>query len=118
MHHAEKTVTVYRKKWDAHKGIDTYNGIVLNGVSFFSKVSTTISTDGMSAACEGFLRIPMQKMRKGADIRPGDLVCEGKHSEACTAISELKDNCPYVYTVVGVTYNTIGQAPHIKVVCV
>ena len=116
MHHAEKTVTVYRKKWDAEKMIDTYQGRVLRGVSFFSKVSTTISTDGMNAACEGFLRVPMEKA-KGLEIRPGDLVCEGKLSEACTAISELKDNCPYVYTVVGVTYNTIGQAPHIKAVC-
>lgn len=117
MHHAEKCVTVYRKKWDEEKGIDSYHGTVLSGVSFFSRIATTVSTDGLTAACEGTLRIPVEVCPEGLEIRNGDLVCEGSLTENPASVADLDNLCDYVFTVVGVTRNDSGRAPHVKVVC-
>ena len=117
MHHADKTVTVYRKEWDSGKGIDSYRGTVLNGVSFFSRIATAVSTDGLTAACEATLRIPAEVYPEGLEIRNGDLVCEGSLSEKPANRAELDNLCPYIFTVVGITRNTSGRAPHVKVVC-
>lgn len=117
MYHADKTVTVYRKKWDAEKGVDNYRGTVLKDVSFFSRIATSVSTEGLTAACEGTLRIPMVVYPEGLEIRNGDLVCEGSLTENPASVAELDDLCPYVYTVVGITRNTSGREPHVKVVC-
>lgn len=59
MFHADKTVTVYRKEWDKERGVDSYRGTVVKDVSFFSRIATSVSTDGLNAACEGTLRIPI-----------------------------------------------------------
>lgn len=117
MHHADKTVTIYRKEWDGEKGTDSYRGTVLEGVSFFSRVATAVSTDGLTAACEGTARIPLGICPDGLEVRNGDLVCEGALRIEGVQLSELDELCPYVFTVVGVTRNTSGEEPHIKVVC-
>lgn len=117
MHHANKTVTVYHKKWDAEKGADRYQGTVLSGVSFFSRIATTVSTDGLTAACEGTLRIPIEVYAEKLEIENGDLVCEGSLTVNPANRAELDNLCPYVFTVVGITRNTSGKAPHVKVVC-
>lgn len=115
MKHAKKIVTIYHKSWDATSGVDIYNGEVINGVSFFSRVATTPTTDGLAAACEATLRIPTGAVV--GDIAPGDLVCEGSLQTEGVRPSDLDGLCPYVYTVVGVTHNTAGREPHVKVVC-
>lgn len=118
MHHAEKTVTVYRKRWDPEKGLDVYEGTVITNVSFFSRIATAVSTEGMAAACEGILRIP--KAVYGDHLlvlRSGDLVCEGALPVNGQNPAELDKQCPYVFTVVGVTKNLSGREPHVKVVC-
>lgn len=117
MRHADKTVTVYRKEWDEEKGVDSYRGTVLGDVSFFSRISTTISTDGLIAACEGILRIPMDVYPEGLEIKNGDLVCEGSLTENPANRAEIDTLCPYVFTIVGITRNTSGKEPHVKVVC-
>lgn len=117
MHHADKTVTVYRKEWDKEKGADVYRGMVLAGVSFFSRIATSVATEGLTAACEGLLRIPMAVYPDGLEVKNGDLVCEGVLETDELRPSDLDTRCPYVFTVVGVTRNTSGKAPHIKVVC-
>ena len=117
MHHADKTVTVYRKKWDGERGIDSYRGTVLSGVSFFSRIATTVSTDGLTAACEAILRIPMEVYPEGLEIKNGDLVCEGSLTENPANRAELDNLCPNVFTIVGITWNASGRAPHVKVVC-
>ena len=117
MHHTNKTVTVYRKEWEPGEGIDIYRGTVLEGVSFFSRISTAVSTEGLTAACEGVLRIPMKICPDGFAIRNGDLVCEGALQTEGLGPADLDALCPYVFTVVGVTRNTSGREPHIKVVC-
>lgn len=58
MHHADKTVTVYHKTWDQEQGVDVYKGAVLKEVSFFVRINTAVSTDGLTAASEAVLRIP------------------------------------------------------------
>lgn len=117
MHHADKTVTVYHKKWDAEKGADSYHGEVLKGVSFFARIATAVSTDGLTAACEGTLRIPMEVYPSGLEIKNGDLVCEGSLTVNPTSMEEIGNLCPYVFTIVGITRNISGRAPHVKVVC-
>ena len=116
MRNAKKTVTVYQKEWDVEKDADAYRRTVLSGVSFFSHISTAVSTDGLSAACEGTLRIPAESYPDVLAIKNGDLVCEGPLQEIAM-VSELNSLCPYVFTVVGVTRNESGRCPHVKVVC-
>ena len=118
MHHAKKTVTIYRKRWDSEKGLDVYDGTVIPTVSFFSRIATAVSTDGMAAAREGILRIP--KAEYGGHLpvlKAGDLVCEGTLPVEGQTPAELDKQCPYVFTVVGVTRNLTGREPHVKVVC-
>lgn len=117
MHHARKTVTVYCKKWDEAGAADVYPGTVLSGVSFFSRISTTVSTDGLTAACEGILRIPTEVYPEGMELKNGDMVCEGALQTDGLRPADLDALCPYVFTVVGVTRNMSGREPHIKVVC-
>lgn len=118
MHHAEKTVTIYRKRWDPEKGLDVYDGTVIPNVSFFSRIATAVSTDGMAAACEGILRIPKREYGDHLLVlKTGDLVCEGVLPVAGQTPAALDKQCPYVFTVVGVTKNLTGREPHVKVVC-
>lgn len=117
MHHADKTVTVYHKEWDEDNAVDAYRGTVLSGVSFFSRIATAVGTEGLTAACEGTLRIPMEAAPDGLVLKNGDLVCEGALQTDGMCPGDLDDLCPYVFTVVGVTRNTSGREPHIKVVC-
>lgn len=118
MHHAEKTVTIYQKRWDPEKGLDVYEGTVIPNVSFFSRIATAVSTDGMAAACEGILRIPKTEYCDHLlAMKAGDLVCEGALPVAGQTPAELDKQCPYVFTVVGVTRNLTGREPHVKVVC-
>ena len=117
MHHADKTVTIYQKRWDGKEGIDTYRGTVLSGVSFFSRIATTVSTDGLTAACEATLRIPAAVLPVGWTLKNGDLVCEGALQANPVSRLTIDAMCSQVYTVVGITRNTSGREPHVKVVC-
>ena len=117
MHHADKVVTIYHKEWDEEMGVDSYRGTVLSGVSFFSRIATAVSTEGLNAACEGILRIPMEVYPKGLEIKNGDLVCEGSLTENPASRAEIDDICSYVFTILGITRNTSGREPHVKVVC-
>ena len=117
MHHTEKTVTIYHREWNAEKGADEYRRTVLAGVSFFSKIATVVSTDGLTASCEGILRIPMKTYLDGVAIQNGDLVCEGDVQKDIKMPSQLVNKCPQVFTVIGITRNDTGREPHIKVVC-
>ena len=117
MRNANKTVTVYHKEWDEENAVDVYRGTVLNSVSFFSRISTAVSTDGLAAACEGILRIPMKVYPDDLALENGDLVCEGVLQTEVARLSELDGLCHYVFTIVGITRNTSGREPHVKVVC-
>lgn len=117
MRHADKTVTVYRKSWDEENAVDVYQGTVLNGVSFFSRISTAVSKEGQEHACEAVLRIPVDVYPSDLSLKNGDLVCEGTLQTEGMRPADLDALCPYVYTVVGVTRNTSGREQHIKVVC-
>ena len=117
MYYTEKIVTIYHRELNKEKGADEYQRTVLAGVSFFSRIATTVSTDGLTAACEGMLRIPLKAYPDGLILKNGDLVCEGALETDIHLLSELNELCPYVFTVVGITRNTSGRAPHVKVVC-
>lgn len=117
MRHTDKTVTIYRKGWDADKGVDTYTGTVIPNVSFFSRMATAVSNEGIAAACEGILRIPLTVMPGGKEPKNGDLVCAGRLPVTGKTPADLDKLCPYVFTVVGVTWNLSGREPHVKVVC-
>lgn len=117
MHHALKTVTVYHKGWDKVHGVDTYTGTVIPGVSFFSRINTAVSTDGLASACEATLRIPADRIPEGFALANGDLICEGSLLPTVAAVADLNDLCPYVFTVIGITRNTAGRGAHMKVVC-
>lgn len=117
MYHADKTVTVYHKTWDAEAGADVYTGTVIQNVSFFSRINTSVSTDGLATACEGTLRIPLERCPEGLELKKGDLVCQGALKTEGIQPSDLDGLCPYVFTIVGITANLSGKGSHIKVVC-
>lgn len=117
MRHANKTVTVYHKSWDKEKSVDTYKGTVLKDVSFFSKIATAVTTEGLTAASEAVLRIPEEIIPVDFVLVNGDLVCEGELQTEGMRPGVLSELCPYVYTVVGVTQNFSVFGSHIKVVC-
>ena len=117
MRNADKAVTVYHKEWDEEDAVDVYRGTVLSGVSLFSRTSTAVTTDGLTAACEAVLRIPLDTCPCDFELRNGDLVCEGALQTDGLRPSELDSLCPYVFTVVGISRNVSGREPHIKVVC-
>ena len=117
MRHANKAVTVYHKSWDKENAVDVYHGTVIRGVSFFSRVSTAVSTEGLSAACEGILRIPEEVLRSDLTLENGDLVCEGALQTEGLRPGDLDKLCPYVFTVVGITRNYSVFGSHVKVVC-
>lgn len=116
MHNARKTVTVYHKSWDADKGVDIYEGTIVKGVSFFSRVCTTVTTDGLTAASEAVLRIPEEVMPGDLNLKNGDLVCEGELATEGMTPGTLMD-ITTVFTVVGITRNFSVFGSHIKVVC-
>lgn len=116
MYHADKTVTVYHKTWDQEKGLDVYKGTVLKGVSFFSRISTRVSTEGLTAVNEAVLRIPEEVLPEDLKISNGDLICEGAlplEGMTPAAMSDLTA----VFAVVGITRNLSVFGSHIKVVC-
>lgn len=117
MKNACRTVTVYRKRWDPGLAADVYEGTVIPNVSFFSRISTEVSDEGLQAACEGILRIPLESMPDGLELKNGDLLCEGELETEGMRPSGLDGLCPYVFTIVGITRNTYGRGAHVKVVC-
>lgn len=117
MRNARKTVTIYHKVWDEGNAVDVYRGTVIKGVSFFSRISTSVSTDGLAAACEGILRIPVEVMPKDLSLKNGDLVCEGTLQAEGLRPADLEELCPYVFTIVGITRNFSVMGSHVKVVC-
>ena len=117
MHNADKTVTVYHKVWNPDAGTDVYQGTVIPDVSFFSRISTAVSSEGLQAACEGILRIPMEHYPEDLELANGDLLCEGELETEGLRPSDLDGLCPYVFTIVGITRNTSGRGAHVKAVC-
>ena len=51
----------------------------------------------------------------GLVIKNGDKVCEGALEKTTESLADIE--CEYLHTVVGITRNTDGHGPHVKVVC-
>jgi hypothetical protein len=117
MRNANKTVTAYRKTWDSEQAADVYKGTVIRGVSFFSRIANTVSTEAMTASCEAILRIPEENMPEGLDLKNGDLICEGALQTDGVRPADLNALCPYVFTIISVTKNLSVMGSHVKVVC-
>lgn len=110
MFHADKTVTIYRKAWDPDNAVDVYHGTVVDGVSFFSRVVSAVTTDGLTSSNEAVCRIPLELYTE--ELKTGDLICEGAHTVSPQSITEIQNP----FTIVGITRNTSGREAHIKVV--
>lgn len=113
MRHAAQTVTVYHGELDVDAGNDVYHGRVLTGVSFHGDTQVSVSKDGLAAAALATMRIPGTGF---SPVQKGDLVLLGTQETEGQRPGTLADLSDYVYTVVGVTDNTAGRAPHWKVV--
>lgn len=128
MFRADRTVTLYNACLDTETGYDVYKRTELTGVSWFSRVQTTVSGDGgLLAANETTVRIPGEicggyvepKVYSGMagtwTLHPGDIIVKGEASEASPRPAELKAKYE-IMTIVGVTDSRTGRGAHIKVV--
>jgi len=127
MLHAMETITIFNAFYDADSGLDVWKRAVLACVSWFSRLQTTVAGDGgLLAACEYMVRIPTDTgylpptLYVGADgswtLRPGDVIVHGIAVEENPRPAELKKKYSDVLTVLSVTDNRSGRAPHFKVV--
>lgn len=127
----EDTITVINGKLDREAGMDVYHATVIAGVSWFFNTVTTVDSSGLKAANQVTIRIP-----EGADasgkhyatpeafaagepeqlftLRPGDLVVHGRVEENLRP-AELKERGYELATILAVTDNRRGRAPHWKV---
>jgi hypothetical protein len=126
-----ETITVFNARLDAETGFDVYIPTVINGVSWHCELASTVDSSGLKAANKFTIRIPANADCSGKTyapateyagaasencftIRNGDIVIKGEAAETLRPAALLKQY--EGFTILGVSDNRRGQAPHWKVV--
>lgn len=128
------TVTVLNKKLDPEKGWYIYNPTVIHGVSWYSRIVSNVDSNGLHAANEFVIRIPLDADFGGKEyITPidyenetiiagvftlanGDVIVKGEVDGNLTP-AQLKEQNYEFCTILGVTDNRRApNAKHFKVV--
>lgn len=128
------TVTVLNKKLDPEKGWYIYNPTVIRGVSWYSRIVSNVDSNGLHAANEFVIRIPLDADFGGKEyITPidyenetiiagvftlanGDVIVKGEVDGSLTP-AQLKEQNYEFCTILGVTDNRRApNAKHFKVV--
>ena len=124
-----ETITVFNAALDPETGYDVYNPTVINGVSWYSTIESTVTDEGLKAANRFTIRVPLDADFSGksyvhpkqyADaedrsgiftLAQGDLIVHAAETEALTP-AQLQEKYGEVVTVLGVTDN--WRAPRAK----
>ena len=139
MQQATETITVINRKYNATTGLDDWIPTVITGASWYSKLTATVTSDGLKAADTATVRIPESADTGGrAYLSPaaykaavsvsgaytlakGDLIVRGvvsvKDGQSLTPadIQAASDDC---LTIISVADNTRRpHGAHRKVVC-
>ena len=135
MQQAAETITVINRKYNPTTGLDDWNPTVITGASWHSKLTASVTSDGLKAANTATVRIPVDADTGGRTymtpaaykaaesvsgaftLAEGDLIVRGTvsgQSLTPAQIQEANDDC---YTIIGMTDNTRRpRGAHWKVV--
>ena len=133
MNLCNETITVFNAKYDPQADKDAYNGTVINNVSWFCEIVSTVD-NGLKAANKFTIRIPEDADFGGktyvspldyADasdvsslftLKNGDIVVRGSVTGSDLRPADLHKSYE-AFTILGVTDNRRApKAPHWKVV--
>ena len=129
------TITIFNRRLDDEEGYELYYPTVINGVSWYYSVSTSVDNGGLHAADRFTVRIPMDadsggkqyidpvayKSASSVDevftIANGDVIVKAAIAAAPLTPKEIFESYHEACTVVGVTDNRRApNAPHWRVV--
>lgn len=134
MNRCNDTVTVFNARYNPDNDCDEYIGTVINGVSWFCRIASTVDSSGLRGANVFTIRIPADADFSGkqyADavmyakgdpatlftLKSGDVIVKGITPTSGLRPADLQKYYPEVATILGVTDNSkAAHAPHWKVV--
>lgn len=106
---ATETITVFHYAYDPKSGYDDWTPTVISGVSLHGDTATTVTDTGLAAASKYVIRIPTTDE---ISVKAGDIIVKGLTEAKNPNDVDEGDKI----TVVGVTDNRRGRAPHWKIV--
>ena len=119
MHLCDDTITIFNRRLDDDKGYELYYPTVINKVSWYSGISTTVDNGGLHAADQFTIRIPMDAVDVTGlfTLANGDVIVKASIAAAPMRPKEIFETYHEACTVVGVTDNRRApNAPHFRVV--
>lgn len=129
-----ETITVFNAKLDETTSDDVYLKTVINGVSWFCDLASTVDSSGLKVANKFTIRIPADAdfggksyidpktfAKTGTDqnftLQIGDIIVKGAVAEDGLRPADLQAIYPEVFTILSVTDNRRApNAKHWKVV--
>lgn len=129
-----ETITIFNKRLADETGYDVYIPTVIQGVSWFCEIASTVDASGLKAANKFIIRIPIDADYSGKSyvepvdygdsdaeqcftIGNGDIIVKAAVIDSGLKPADLQDMFGDVVTVLGVTDNRrTANAPHWKVV--
>ncbi len=120
------TITVFNSRLDDENGYSIYTPTVIRGVSWYSHVESTVTSDGLKAANKITIRIPIDADFGGKayvppvnytggkgefTFRNGDYIIKGSEAEPLTP-AQARERYGEIATILGVTDNR--RAPRAK----
>lgn len=124
----EDTITVFNTRLDNATGYDEYIPTVIQGVSWFCEIASTVDASGLKAANRFTIRIPVDAdfsgksyvepvAYQGSDpsavftLKQGDVIVHGAETERMLP-SQLLEKYGEIVTILGVTDDR--RAPNAK----
>ena len=130
-----ETITVFNQRINPEKGWHEYVGTVVQGVSWFSRLVSSVGEHGLNAANEIIVRIPENADFGGKSyvtpkaykdetivsgvftLANGDIVAKGAITDTGLKPADIKKRCDESFTILSVTDNRRApNAPHFRVV--
>lgn len=135
MKKCDNTITLYNAKYDANLDLDVYVRTVITGVSWFRKMTANVVNSGLRTADTVVCRVPVDadfgsksyvspKAYEGLTpaeteafwtLKQGDIIVRGVATEESPIPASLHAKYDEVLTILSVTDDRDGKAPHWKV---
>lgn len=128
MQHADETIVVYNRKYDAARGYDVYCAAVIPNVSWHGTALAAPGAEGLAEANQYTIRIPdnadyltpadyaaSASVNNRFTLAEGDLIALGTAAVENPTPAAIHKGHDTVATIIGVTDNRKGRSPHWKV---